>query len=129
MDETTRTTYAGTTYECLSDWLEDLIKLSRAFPKNDLRAQNRWLTDVIYALDRYVPQAALLNYLGQDKFIYYLEVTGFRSGDEDGDDGVYTSNVYGEAGMKAPYANGLLNVISDKSKISITELEQNAGGY
>jgi hypothetical protein len=31
--------------------------------------------------------------------------------------------------MKAPYANGLLNVISDKSKISITELEQNAGGY
>lgn len=126
---TTRTTFAGTSYECLSDWLEELIKLSRDFPREDLRKQNRWLTNVIYVLDRYIPQAAVMNYLGQEKFIYYLEVTGFRSGDEDGDDGVYVSNVFGEPAMRHPYANGLINVLSDKSKISVTELEQNGGGY
>jgi len=119
----------GTNYECLTPWMEKLIKLSRDFPANDLRRQNKWLTEVLYILDEQIPQAMLLNYLGPDKFIYYLEVTGFRSGDEDGDDGVYVSNVYGEPAKKHPYANGLISVLADKSKISVTELDQTTGGY
>lgn len=125
---TTRVSFKGTKYECLSNWLEDLIELSRNHPL-DKRAQNKWLTDVIYVLDEYIPQAALLNYLGAEKFIFYMEVTGFRSGDEDADEGVYVSNVYGEPAAKHPYANGLISVIADKSKISITELDQTAGGF
>ena len=121
--------YAGTSYECLDDWVESLIKLSRRFPTNDKRAQNKWFTEVIYVMDEYIPMASMLNYLGSDKFIYYLEVTGFRSGDEDGDDGVYVSNVYGEPSKKHPYANGLISVIADKSKIGVTELDQTAGGF
>jgi hypothetical protein len=126
---TTKRSFAGTSYECLSDWLEKLIKLSRDYPKNDLRAQNKWLTVVIYVMDEYIPLGSILNYLGQDKFIYYLEVTGFRTGDEDGDEGVYVSNVFGEPQTKHPYANGLISVIADKSKVSVTELEQTAGGF
>lgn len=128
-DPRTTEWYKGTEYECLSDWVEELIKLSRKFPASDLRAQNRWLTDVIYVLDEHVPLAAIMNYLGQDKFIYYLEVTGFRSGDEDGDDGVYVSNVFGEPNKRHPYANGLISVLAEKSKISSTELDQTAGGF
>jgi hypothetical protein len=128
-DPRTNEWYRGTEYECLSDWVEELIKLSRKFPANDLRAQNRWLTEVIYVLDEHVPMAAILNYLGQDKFIYYLEVTGFRSGDEDGDEGVYVSNVFGEPAKRHPYANGLISVLAEKSKISSTELDQTAGGF
>ncbi len=119
----------GTVYECMEPWLEKLIKLSRKFPENNLRDQNKWTAEILYVLDEQIPQASLLNYLGPDKFIYYLEVTGFRSGDEDGDDGVYVSNVYGEPNKKHPYANGLISVIADKSKINLTELDQTTAGY
>ena len=128
-DSQTNEWYKGTEYECLSDWVEDLINLSRKFPANDLRAQNRWLTEVIYVLDEHVPLAAIMNYLGKEKFIYYLEVTGFRSGDEDGDEGIYVSNVFGEPAKRHPYANGLISVLAEKSKISSTELDQTAGGF
>jgi hypothetical protein len=121
--------YKGTEYECLADWVERLISLSRKFPASDLRAQNRWLTEVIYLLDEHIPLASIMNYLGQDNFIYYLEVTGYRSGDEDGDEGIYVSNVFGEPSKKHPYANGLISVLADKSKINSTELEQTAGGF
>lgn len=119
----------GTNYACLSAWVEKLVKLSREFPVRDLRAQNRWMTEVLYVLDEHIPQAALMNYLGQENFLFYLEVTGFRSGDEDGDDGVYVSNVYGEPAKAHPYANGLISVFADKSKINVTELEQASGSF
>ena len=119
----------GTEYECLDRWMEKLIKLSRKFPVGDLREQNKWLAKVLYVFNEYIPLATLLNYLGAEKFIYYLEVTGFRTGDEDGDDGIYVSNVYGQPNKKHPYANGLISVIAEKSKINSTELEQTTGGF
>lgn len=124
-------------FECLEPWVRQLIKLSKNFPKSnssansstDLRKQNKWMAEVLYVINAEIPLASLLNYLQQDKFIYYLEVTGFRSGDEDGDDGFYVSNVYGEPSKSHPFANGLISVLADKSKISITELEQTTGGF
>ena len=113
----------------MEPWVEQLIKLSRKFPANDLREQNKWTAEVLWVIDQKIPQASLLNYLGPEKFIYYVEVTGFRTGDEDGDDGVYVSNVYGEPSKKHPYENGLISVFAEKSKISITELDQTTGGY
>jgi hypothetical protein len=127
--QATYTWLNGSGYECMEPWVEKLIKLSRQYPATDLRAQNKWLAEILYVLDEKIPQAALLNYLGPEKFIYYLEVTGFRSGDEDGDDGVFVSNVYGEPSKKHPYANGLISVFSEKSKINATELDQTTAGY
>ena len=128
-DKVAYTWLNGTGYECMEPWVEQLIKLSRKFPADNLREQNKWMAEVLYVIDQKIPQASLLNYLGPEKFIYYLEVTGFRSGDEDGDDGVYVSNVYGEPSKKHPYANGLISVFAEKSKISITELDQTTGGF
>lgn len=125
----TSTWLKGTNYPCMISWMERLIVLSRKFPKDDLRQQNRWLAEVLYVIDEKIPLAAFLNYLGPDKFIFYIEVTGFRSGDEDGNDGNYISNVYGEPNRKLPYANGLLSVIADKSRINMTELDRTLGGF
>lgn len=119
----------GTNYACLSQWIEKLVKLSREFPVRDLRAQNKWMTEVLYVLDEHIPQAALMNYMGSPNFIFYIEVTGFRSGDEDADAGVYVSNVYGVPDKNVPYANGLISFFADKSKINVTELEQASGSF
>ena len=123
----TDNTYAwskGTGYECLAPWVEKIIGLSRTFPENDVRKQNRWMTEVMYVIDEQIPMAYLLNYLGKDKFLYYVELIGFRAGDEDGDNGYYLSNVYGEPAKAAPYANGLLSIIANKSNISPVEFEK-----
>lgn len=129
VDEYTYVWKNGQGYECLTDWVDKLISLSRKFPADDLRRQNKWLTEVIYVLEEYVPLSATLNFLGPQKYIYYLEVTGFRTGDEDGDDGSYVSNVFGEPHKRHPYSNGLISVYAEKSKISMTELDQTAGAY
>ncbi len=123
----TDNTYAwskGTGYECLAPWVEKIIGLSRSFPENDVRKQNRWMTEVLYVLDEQIPMAYILNYLGKEKFLYYVEVIGFRAGDEDGDKGYYISNVYGEPAKAAPYSNGLLSIIAEKSSISPVEFEK-----
>lgn len=113
--------YKGTGYECLAPWLEKLIDLSRRYPVNDIAQQNAWMTNVLYVLDEHIPLAYLLNYLGPEKFIYYVELVGFRVGDEDGDDGYYISNIYGRPNKPAPYADGLISIIAEKSKISPVE--------
>ncbi|MBC7465793.1 MAG: hypothetical protein H7256_07360, partial [Bdellovibrio sp.] len=111
----------GTNYECLESWTEKLIKLSRNFP-TDVRAQNRWMADVLYVIDEKIPQGYLLNALGVDKFIYYIDFAGFRVGDEDGDDGIYTPFVLGEPTKKSDYGNGLVSLLSGKFKMVPTEL-------
>lgn len=119
----------GTGYECLEPWVEKLLKLSRSYPENNLREQNRWMTEVLFVLDEKIPQSYLLNELGKEKFIYYVEVTGFRAGDEDGDDGSYVSNVLGEPAKKSDYANGLISIFSQKSKIIPVELDRTQGSF
>lgn len=112
----------GTYFECLEPWVDKLIKLSRTFPKDNIRAQNRWMADVLYVLDEKIPQGYLLNELGIDKFIYYVDFAGFRVGDEDGDDGIYTPFVLGEPTKRSDYGNGLISLLSGKFKIVPTEL-------
>lgn len=112
----------GNFYECLDGWIERLMNLGRKFPKDDVRKQNKWMTDVLYVIDEQIPQGYLLNHLGSDKFIYYIDFAGFRVGDEDGDDGIYTPFVLGEPKKRSEYANGIVSVLSGKSKILPTEL-------
>lgn len=122
--------YKGTGYECLAPWLEKLIKLSRTFPENDIKKQNSWMTEVIYVLDEQIPMSSLLNFLGKDKFIYYVEVVGFRVGDEDGDEGYAISNIFGEPTKPSPYADGLISRLADITKITPTEfMKTGSGGY
>ena len=119
----------GTNYECLEPWIEKIISLSRKYPETDLRSRNRWMTEVLYVLDEKIPQVYLLNELGKEKFIYYVEIVGFRSGDEDADKPIYTSNVLGAPEKKADYANGLISILSRATRILAPELERSQGGF
>ena len=117
----------GTFYECLEPWLERIINLARKYPETDLKKQNQWLSEILYVIDEQIPQAYLLNYLGENKFVYYVELIGFRVGDENGDDGYYRSNIWGSPNKKVPYANGLFNLISEKSRIVPVEFNKDGG--
>lgn len=119
----------GTNYECLEPWIEKIISLSRKYPQTDLRTRNRWMTEVLYVLDEKIPQVYLLNELGKENFIYYVEIVGFRSGDEDADKPIFTSNVLGAPEKRAEYANGLINILSRATRISAPELERSQGGF
>ncbi|MFZ3231593.1 MAG: hypothetical protein WA160_15400 [Pseudobdellovibrio sp.] len=116
----------GTGYECLEPWIQELLKLSRRFPKdnspNFLRAQNRWMTDVLYVLDEKIPLAYLLNELGTKNFIYYIDFAGFRTGAKDGQPDVYTPFVLGEPEKKSDFSNGLISTISSKLNVLPSEL-------
>ncbi len=124
-------TYAwlnGTAYECLEPWVEKIISTARKFDiaikSNDLRTQNRLMTELVYVLEEKIPLTVILKTLERQNYLFFVEVTGFRSGDEDGDQGVFVSNVLGEPEKKHPYSNGLINVLSDKSKIMSIELDR-----
>lgn len=71
-----------------------------------------------------MPLTVILKTLERQNYLFFVEVTGFRSGDEDGDQGVFVSNVLGEPEKKHPYSNGLINVLSEKSKIMSIELDR-----
>lgn len=119
----------GTEYECLEPWLKKLIKLSREYGKGSVRDQNKWMTEMLFILEEKISFSALLKYLGKENYVYYIEIAGFRSGDENADIGTYMSNVLGEPEKKRPYSNGLINVISEKSKIISTELDRTQADF
>jgi|GEM_PF-1124627 len=121
-DYTTAWLY-GSTYECLTDWMSDLIRLSREYPVNDKVGQTRWGTEVLFTLEKFIPLSALLDYVGEKNFLFVNNIFGFRSGDEDGDLEVISSTV-GEPEKDFPYANGLINMYSRKTRISPIELDR-----
>ncbi len=119
----------GSNYECLEPWIENIIRLSRDFSSGNLRQQNKWMTELIYELEKNIPVSVLLNAIGKENYLFFLEVTGFRTGDEDADQSVYVSNIVGEPADKHPYSNGLLNIIAEKSMISPLELDRTQGSF
>ncbi|MFN3455414.1 MAG: hypothetical protein ACK41T_10685 [Pseudobdellovibrio sp.] len=119
----------GTQYECLETWTSNIIALARKFAKSDLRVQNKLMAEIIYELEENIPLPVLLTALGEANYLYFIEVTGFRSGDEDADQGFYVSNVIGEPAKKHPYSNGLISVFAEKSKIVPIELDRTQGSF
>ena len=119
----------GTYYDCLQPWTEKIIKTARQFPGADLRKQNRLMTELVYILEEKIPLGVLLKTLDRANYLFFVEVTGFRTGDEDGDLGVYVSNVLGEPEKKHPYSNGLINIVAEKSKIISVELDRTQASF
>ncbi len=119
----------GSNYECLEPWIEKIIEISRSFSGSHLKQQNKWMTELIYELEKNIPMNVLLNSIGKENYLFFLEVTGFRTGDEDADQSVYVSNIIGEPAVKHPYSNGLLSYIADKSQISSIELDRTQGSF
>ncbi|GIL16275.1 MAG: hypothetical protein BroJett040_00260 [Oligoflexia bacterium] len=118
----------GTNYDCLVPWMKKLIDLSRAYPTNDRQAQTKWSAEVLYILDEYVPLPLLMKYLGDENYIFFVRVNGFRKGDEDGDLEFF-SNTIGRPPGNYDYSNGLINYWAKKSRISPIELDRSNGGF
>lgn len=127
--QSTTTWYKGTKYECLESWVDDLIKLSREYARSDLRERNRILTELIYLLEENVPLPMLLKALGKENYLYFIEITGFRKGDENADEAFSVSNILGEPAKKHPYSNGLISVFAEKTKIIPIELDRTQGSF
>jgi len=119
----------GTYYECLMPWTEKIIQKSREFIGADLRKQNRIMTELVYILEEKISLTVILKALERENYLFFIEVTGFRTGDEDADEGVYVSNILGEPEKKHPYSNGLINILAEKSQILPIELDRSQGSF
>lgn len=118
----------GTNYDCLTPWVTELLDLASQFPKKDKKAQTRWLTDVLYVLDKQLPLPQMLKLLGEENYVFVVRLNGFRSGDEDGDL-EYFSNTLGDPKENLEYANGLIQMFATKTRISPIELDRTQGGF
>jgi hypothetical protein len=118
----------GTYYDCIIPWTTQLIALGRSWPANDKKAQAQWATEVLYVLDQYIPMAELLKYLGEENYVFFVRVNGFRAGDEDGDT-EYFGNAPGSPPAKFEYSNGLISYWATKTKVSPVELDRTNGAF
>lgn len=84
----------GESIPCLKPWMNRILRLRKSKPA-DLRAQvdraNRWLA----AFEENVPFARLVKKLGEKNLFFRLNVNGFRTQDENGDQSTYTSHSIG----------------------------------
>lgn len=117
----------GTYYDCMIPWMEKLIKYSANYPKDKL-SQTQWMTGVIYLLEDSIPLPQLLKFLGQENYIFFVRINGFRSGDEDGDL-EYFSNTLGDPKKNIDYASGLIAMFANKTRISPIELDRTQGSF
>lgn len=117
----------GTWFDCMLPWLEKLMKLSAAYPK-DKKAQTQWMTNVVYILEEELTLPQLLQFLGKENYIYFVRINGFRTGDEDGDI-EYFSNTLGDPKQNIDYASGLIQMFATKTRISPIELDKSLGSF
>jgi len=119
----------GVYYECLDEWVDEVISIARKFPKGSLKKQNQWMAELIYALEKNIPTYVLLKALGKENYLYYVNVVGYRVGDENADQGAYTSRSLGVPASQHPYSNGLLSIIADKTGLSPIELDKSNASF
>lgn len=126
------TWHNGTYFECLTSWSERLLTLSLRFPKGqsdrDKKNQIRWMTEVLYILEEYIPMPQLLKYLGEENVLYLVQVNGFRAQDEDGDL-AYLSNTWGKPQDDFEEANGIFQFYARKTGIISTEIDRTQGSF
>jgi hypothetical protein len=69
-----------------------------------------------------------LKLLGEENYIFFVRINGFRAGDEDGDL-EYFSNTLGDPKKNIEYANGLIQMFATKTRISPIELDRSQGSF
>lgn len=118
----------GTYYECLTPAMKVLVQLRRSYPENDKKAQTRWLTNAVNVLEQEVPLPALMKFLGKENYVHFVQVNGFRSGDEDGDLEFF-SNTSGDPDKDFDTANGVFNLYSVKTRIIPAEMQRTNASF
>jgi hypothetical protein len=122
----------GSYFSCMMPWVEKLMDLSLKYPKGETekarKKQVRWTTEVLYTLEEQIPMPQLLNYLGKENVVYFVQVNGFRSGDEDGDL-TYISNTWGNPPDDFDEAGGVFQLYSRKTGVMATEIDRSQGSF
>jgi len=124
---TPETRWNGNRYECLSEWTKTLMRLGNDYP-SDKAGQIQWVTKVLEILDEKLPLPKLLKFLEEENYIFVVRINGFREGDEDGDL-EYFSNSLGNPRSDIEYANGLISMYANKTRISPIELDRSQAGF
>ncbi len=124
-------TYKGTAFECLEPWVEKIMDISRKYyaDNSDIKMQNEMMNEIIYLIEEKIPLNMFLSFLEKPNYIYYIDISGFRTGDENADDGDYLSNTLGEPEKRKQYSNGLIGVVAEKSNIISTELNRTGADF
>lgn len=132
----------GQNYECMSDWLSELLSLRRSYPgqaefladgkakfTDEIRQdQLRWVNQVIEILEKQVPLSALHSFVGEANAIFYVRINGFRVGDEDGDLEFF-SNAPGDPTQDFELADGIFNLYAKKTGISAVEIDRSQAPF
>ncbi|MCM2278099.1 MAG: hypothetical protein NDJ89_08480 [Oligoflexia bacterium] len=120
--------FHGNSYECLTPWMMDLMKLRRRYDPEDRRSQTRWMTEALALLEANVQLSTLLDYVGSSNYSMSVRFNGFRTGDEDGDL-EFISNTSGDPAKDFETANGLFQLYAGKTGIMPVELDRSNGSF
>lgn len=118
----------GNYYDCLSPWVLKLLKLRRSYPKDDKKAQADWMAELLGVLEEHVQLPLLLRYIEQSNYLFMVQISGFRPGDEDGDLQFF-SNTSGDPTKDFEVSNGLFQLYARKTRILPFEVDRTNGGF
>lgn len=114
----TKASYAGTDYSCLSKWVERLLHIARQFNQNNMVDATQVMTEILFTLDEKLPIQSLLNVIGTENYRYGTNVFGFRAKDENAVDANWQSPVFGEPANVDLYQNLLTGELSRRHNLS-----------
>lgn len=106
--------FAGTTYPCLSKWLERLIVVSRKYDESNVEKATESMTEVLEILNQQIPMQSLLKVVGFENYRYKTNVIGFRAKDENARDSNYQGPIFGEPRYEDEYPDSLLGDLSKR---------------
>jgi hypothetical protein len=106
-----------------------LNRMKKRYMKGSLIERNKIITDAIFLIESKMTFSDLLKFIEKQNYMFYVQISGFRTGDENANDGDYISNILGEPVEDHPYANGLISAIQNKSKIITTELNRTQADF
>ncbi|MCM2324570.1 MAG: hypothetical protein NDJ90_15025, partial [Oligoflexia bacterium] len=125
---TSQVRISGNSYECLSPWTQDLLRMRRTYSVSDRRAQTEWMTELLGTLEANIPLSQLLGYIDRSNYSFSVRFNGFRTGDEDGDL-EFVSNTSGDPARDFDTSNGLFQLYANKTGITPVELDRSNGSF
>ena len=114
-------------YPCMNTWMIELLRLRRQIPDEDPEAKAQWINRVLWILSERFSVSQLAEFLGEENFLFYVNVTGFRSGDEDGDR-TLLSHTSGQPGFDFKEWMGVFDFYAQNLGLTPTEVSRTQSG-
>lgn len=111
--------YNGVNYECLMPWMKNVLELRRQ-SRDKPEEKIVWTNRLIHLLSANLQLDALVQALGRGNLFFQVKISGFRSGDENGDTADYTSSSVGN--YNAASGTGIFDEFIKNHKITGSEM-------